>query len=94
MTPAPAKVVSTRTRRSSNLGSGSSSPLGQGPGVDLRGQPGQVFLSGPGPGGGDQDLIGGGAAVSAGSLPVHRQMIRATDSDTTVPSARAARICG
>ena len=67
--------------------------FGQGPGVNLRGEPSQVFLPGPGPGRGDQDLIGGGPD-SAGSLPVHRQMIRATDSDTTVPLARAARIWG
>ena len=36
--------------------------LRQGPGVDLRGQRGEVFLAGPGLGGGDQDLIGGGPA--------------------------------
>ena len=34
----------------------------QGPGVDLRGERGEVFPAGPGPGGGDQDLIGGGPA--------------------------------
>ena len=36
--------------------------LGQGPGVDLRGEGSEVFLAGPGPGRGDQDLIGGGPA--------------------------------
>ena len=37
--------------------------LGQGPGVDLGGQRGQVFLAGPGPGRGEQDVIGGRAAL-------------------------------
>lgn len=36
--------------------------LRQGPSVNLRGQAGQIVLAGPGPGGGDQDLIGRGPA--------------------------------
>ena len=64
MTPAPAKVVSTPElavleRRLRVIG-----VLGQGPGVDLGGQRGQVFLAGPGPGRGDQDVIGGRAALA------------------------------
>ena len=37
--------------------------LGQGAGVDLGGQRGQVVPAGPGPGGGEQDVVGRGPAV-------------------------------
>ena len=42
--------------------------LGQGPGVDLGGQGGQVALAGPGPGRGNQDAVGGVAAAGGESV--------------------------
>jgi hypothetical protein len=67
--------------------------LRQGPGVDLGGQAGQIVLTGPGPGRGDQDVIGGGAAIGR-ELAGPAADGPAIDSDSTVPSASAATTVG
>ena len=67
--------------------------VGEGAGVDLRGQGGQVLPPGARLGRGDQDLIGG-AGTPRGTLLVQPQIVRAIDSVSTVPSASAAATCG
>ena len=91
MTPAPSKVVSSRTDRSSNVCSGSSLPAG--PGRDL------AYISAPSAFKSRRSAPDRAASIkilsalsrpSSGSLSVHWQIVRAQDTDTSAASIAAA----